>query len=297
MLVPVMGIVQVGRQAHADRYTYLPLIGITIAIVWLVAELTARWRFQKQIGALASAVVIVAFSVCAYHQTLFWRNADSLWPHTLAVTTNNDGAHLAFATSLFAEGRTEEAIAHARTAAEIRPANAGVYGEVPVGLEGKALDEAILFWSARVENEPNNIGARNTFGVLLVQKHQTRAAVEQWEAALVLNPNDGNAQSNLAWVFATAPDASLRNGTRAVELAERALKLAGGINPILYRTLAAAYAESGRFDDAIATAERGREFAEREDNRELADEFVAVLDRYRQHQPMRDARLELHEDL
>ena len=297
MLVPVIGIVQVGRQAHADRYTYLPLIGITIAIVWLVAELTVRWRFRKQIGALVSAVVIIALSACAYHQTTFWRNADSLWPHTLAVTTNNDGAHLAFATSLFAEGKTEEAIAHARTAAEIRPANAGVYGEVPVGLEGKALDEAILFWSARVENEPNNIGARNTFGVLLVQKHQMRAAVEQWEAALALNPNNGNAQSNLAWVFATAPDASLRNGTRAVELAERALKLAGGINPILYRTLAAAYAESGRFDDAIATAERGREFAEREGNRELADEFVAVLDRYRQHQPMRDASLEPHEDL
>src|SRR5438105_13267555 len=88
---------------------------------------------------------------------------------------------------------------------------------------------------------------------------------------LVLNRNDGNAQSNLAWVFATAPDASLRNGTRAVELAERALKLAGGINPILYRTLAAAYAESSRFDDAIATAERGRKFAERAGNRELTD--------------------------
>ena len=296
MLVPVIGIVQVGRQAHADRYTYLPLIGITIAIVWLVAELTVRWRFRKQIGALVSAVVIIALSACAYHQTTFWRNPDSLWPHTLAVTTNNDGAHLAFATSLFAEGKTEEAIAHARTAAQIRPANAGVYGEVPVGLEGKALDEAILFWSARVESEPNNIGARNTFGVLLVQKHQTRAAVKQWESALGLNPNDGNAQSNLAWVFATAPDASLRNGTRAVELAERALKLAGGINPILHRTLAAAYAEAGRFDAAIATAERGQALAEREGNRELADEFTGVLAGYRQHQPFRDASLELHEE-
>ena len=296
MLVPVIGIVQVGRQAHADRYTYLPLIGITIAIVWLIAELTVRWRFRKQIGALVSAVVIIALSACAYHQTTFWRNPDSLWPHTLAVTTNNDGAHLAFATSLFAEGKTEEAIAHARTAAQIRPANAGVYGEVPVGLEGKALDEAILFWSARVESEPNNIGARNTFGVLLVQKHQTRAAVKQWESALGLNPNDGNAQSNLAWIFATAPDASLRNGTRAVELAERALKLAGGINPILHRTLAAAYAEAGRFDAAIATAERGQALAEREGNRELADEFTGVLAGYRQHQPFRDASLELHEE-
>ncbi len=296
MLVPVIGVVQVGRQAHADRYTYLPLIGITIAIVWLIAELTARWRFRKQIGALASAVVIIALSACAYHQTTFWRYADSLWPHTLAVTTNNDGAHLAFATSLFAEGKTEEAIAHARMAAAIRPANAGVYGEVPVVVEGRALDDAILFWSARVENEPNNVGARNTFGVLLVQKHQTRAAIEQWESALALNPNDGNAQSNLAWVFATAPDASLRNGTRAVELAERALRFAGGINPILYRTLAAAYAEAGRFDDAIATAERGQALAEREGNRELADEFTAVLAGYRQHQPFRDASLELHEE-
>src|SRR6185369_16126891 len=255
-----------------------------------------RGRLLKQNGELVSAVVIIALSACAYHQTTFWRNADSLWPHTLAVTTNNDGAHLAFATSLFAEGKTEEAIAHARRAAEIRPANAGVYGEVPVGVEGKALDEAILFWSARVENEPNNIGARNTFGVLLVQKHQMRAAVEQWESAFALNPNDGNAQSNLAWVFATAPDASLRNGTRAVELVERALKLAGGINPILHRTLAAAYAEAGRFDAAIATAERGQALAEREGNRELADEFTGVLAGYRQHQPFRDASLELHEE-
>jgi tetratricopeptide (TPR) repeat protein len=153
-----------------------------------------------------------------------------------------------------------------------------------------------FFWSARVESEPNNIGARNTFGVLLVQKHQTRAAVMQWESALGLNPNDGNAQSNLAWIFATAPDASLRNGTRAVELAERALKLAGGINPILHRTLAAAYAEAGRFDAAIATAKRGQALAEREGNRELADEFTAVLAGYRQHQPFRDASLELHEE-
>src|SRR5207249_9360557 len=126
----------------------------------------------------------------------------------------------------------------------------------PVGLEGKALDEAILFWSARVENEPNNIGARNTFGVLLVQKHRTRAAIEQWETALALDANDGNTQSNLVWVLTTAPNASLRNGIRAVELAERALKLAGGVSPILHRTLAAACAEASRFDDAIATAGR-----------------------------------------
>jgi len=97
-------------------------------------------------------------------------------------------------------------------------------------------------------------------------------------------------------VLATVPNASLRDRIRAVELAERALKLAGGVSPILHRTLAAAYAEVGRFDDAIATAERGRALAERESNRELADEFTAVLAQYRQHQPFRDASLQLHED-
>jgi tetratricopeptide (TPR) repeat protein len=174
---------------------------------------------------------------------------------------------------------------------------------VPVGLEGKALDEAILFWSARVENEPNNIGAHNTFGVLLVQKHRTPAAIEQWETALAFDANDGNTQSNLAWVLATAPNASLRNRIRtirvpevAVELIDRALKLAGGVSPILHRTLAAAYAEVGRFVDAIATAERSRALAEREGNGELADEFTAVLAQYRQHQPFRDASLQLHGD-
>ena len=90
-------------------------------------------------------------------------------------------------------------------------------------------------------------------------------------------------------MLATTPNASLRNGIPAVELAERALELAGGVSPILHRTLAAAYAEAGRFDDAIATAER-------EGNRELADEFTAVLAQYQQHQPFRDASLQLHED-
>src|SRR5438270_4489428 len=111
--------------------------------------------------------------------------------------------------------------------------------------------------------------------------------------SLALNPNDGNAQSNLAWMLATTPDDSLRDGTRAVTLAESALQLAGGVSPILHRTLAAAYAETGRFADAIETATRGRRLAERESNRSLADEFAANISRYQQHLPLRDISLQL----
>jgi Flp pilus assembly protein TadD len=292
MLVPVIGLVQVGRHGHADRYTYLPLIGIVIAIVWLFTELTERFRFQKQIGAIATGSILIALAACARHQTSYWRNADSLWTHTLSVTTNNDGGHVAFASSLFAEGKTEEAIAHMRAAAQIRPAVAGAYGEAPISLTAKQLDAGILVWSNRVDEQPGDINAHNNLGVLLVQKHQARAAIAQWEQSLALNPNDGNAQSNLAWVLATAPDHSLRDGKRAVALAESALQLAGGVSPILHRTVAAAYAETGRFADAIDMADRGRTLAEREGNRSLADELSANISRYRQHLPLRDASLQ-----
>ncbi len=292
-LVPVLGIVQVGRHAHADRYTYLPLIGIVVAIVWLFAELTKRFHFQKQIGAIATACLLVALAACTRHQMSYWRNAASLWTHTLSVTTNNDAGHIAFASSLFAAGKTEEAIAHMRAAMQIRPGVAGVYGEVPISLTQKQLDAGILFWSSRIDEQPGDINAHNNLGVLLVQKHQARAAISQWEQSLALNPNDGNAQSNLAWMLATTPDDSLRDGTRAVTLAESALQLAGGVSPILHRTPAAAYAETGRFADAIETATRGRRLAERESNRSLADEFAANISRYQQHLPLRDISLQL----
>jgi Flp pilus assembly protein TadD len=292
MLVPVIGIVQVGRQGHADRYTYLPLIGVLVALVWLVAEVTKSFRFQKQIGAIATVPIVVALALCARHQTAYWRDADSLWPHTLAITTKNDGAHVAFASSLFAEGKTEQAIAHMREAAQIRPAIAGAYGEAPVVLTPKQLDAGILYWSGLVDAQPNDVNAHNNLGVLLVQKHQARAAIAQWEQSLLLNPGDGNAKSNLAWVLATAPDDSLRDGNRAVALAESALQLAGGISPILHRTLAAAYAETGRFDEAIETARQGQALAEREGNRSLAEELAANASRYRQHLPLRDASLQ-----
>ncbi len=122
-----------------------------------------------------------------------------------------------------------------------------------------------------------------------MQKHQTRAAIEQWETALALDANDGNTQSNLVWVLATAPNASLRNGIRAVELAERALKLAGGVTRFCI-------ANWPRPTPKPVDSTMPSQTAEREGNRELADEFTAVLAQYRQHQPFRDASLQLHED-
>ena len=93
----------------------------------------------------------------------------------------------------------------------------------------------------------------------MFNRGRVREAIEEWRETLAMQPENWNAKSNLAWVFATHPEQFFRNGTQAVQLAERALQLSGGKNPIVLRTLAADYAESGRFAEAVKTAERGPE--------------------------------------
>jgi len=114
--------------------------------------------------------------------------------------------------------------------------------------------------------QPDNSEARNIFGTVLIQQGRVGEAIEQWQETLTAEPENGNAMSNLAWVFATYPEESVRNGTQAVQLTEQALKLSGGKNPIIFRTVAAAYAESGRFSEAIETAQHGFELATEQGN-------------------------------
>lgn len=290
MLVPVIGLVQVGRQSHADRYTYLPQIGIFIALVWFIGGIAAVARRQHLRNGLA-LLSISLLAVLTYHQVGFWRNAETLWPHTIAVTENNDGAHLAFATALISSGKTEQAMAHLQRATAIRPSNAGVFGELPSLATKEQIEAGIAFWSARLEEAPRDLGARTNLGVLLARNHQPRDALAQWEKVLQLAPGDGNAESNIAWVLSTAPDAALRNGPRAVALGEHIVDLAGGRNPIVLRTLAAAYAESGRFAEATHTAERARDIAAGEGNQPLATELSETITRYQNGLPFRDPSL------
>src|SRR5439155_11515860 len=93
MLVPVIGIIQVGTQARADRYTYLPHIGLYLLVTWAVSDFSASWRHRREILTTAAATVIVVLTWCAWIQTSYWKNSESLWRHTLAVTGNNAVAH------------------------------------------------------------------------------------------------------------------------------------------------------------------------------------------------------------
>jgi len=244
MLVPVIGFFQAGLQGRADRFTYLPHIGLYIILVWGIGDLSAAWRYRRPLLAAAAAIVIIASTWTAFRQTMYWKDSITLWTRTLAVTTDNDVAHLCMAAALMARGDVEQAVYHSREATRIRVDNAGTYGHVPAVYGKEESERAIAHWEERLREHPEDVPARNNLGVLLFQNGRVIEAMAHWRKSLEIYPDDGNAQNNLAWVLATYPDSTLRDAKRAVELAENAVAHPGGDNPTVLRTLAAAYAES-----------------------------------------------------
>ncbi len=292
MLVPVIGLVQVGWQGRADRYTYLPQIGLYIAATWGTADLTALYRHQRTILSTAAIFIIGSLSLCAWVQTTYWRNSETLFRHALAVTTNNDVAENNLGIVFLGQGKVDEAISMLQAAVELRPDNSPAHENLAKALLQKGqVSEAIVHYRKLLELQPDNIEVHNIVGTVLTQQGRVREGIEEWQKVLAIQPANGNAISNLAWVFATSPDESIRDGAKAVQLAEQALHISARRIPILFRTLAAAYAESGRFSEAIQTAQQGVELATAQGNSGLAAELQGNITLYQQEQPLRDPSL------
>jgi protein O-mannosyl-transferase len=289
MLVPVIGLLQVGWQGHADRYTYLPQIGLYIAVTWAVTDLTRSWRVQRIALAAAAVLIVGALSCRAWLQTSYWRDSETLFTHALAVTTNNDVALNNLGIIFLDKGQLDDAISKLEAAIDLRPENAPAHDNLAKALLKKGqVTEAMVHYRKFLELEPANVEARNTLGTALIQQGHVRDAIDQWQEVLAIQPENGNAASNVAWVFATCPEDSIRDGTRAVELAEKAFRISGGKIPMIYRVLAAAYAENGRFADAIETAQRGAELATSQGNPALAAELESNIALYQSGRPLRD---------
>jgi tetratricopeptide (TPR) repeat protein len=171
----------------------------------------------------------------------------------------------------------------------VRPDNGPAHDNLAKALLKKGrVAEAMVHYRKFLEIEPQNVEARNILGTVLIQQGYVRDAIDQWQQALAIQPDNGNAASNLAWVFATCPEDSIRDGPRAVDLAQKAMRIAGGKIPMIYRVLAAAYAENGRFNDAIEAAERGAELSNSQDNPALASELESNIAFYQSGKPLRD---------
>jgi len=292
MLVPVIGLVQVGWQGHADRYTYLPQIGLYVLLTWTVADLTARWRRQREILSASAAVIISILSWRAWIQSSYWRDSETLFTHALAVTSNNDVAENNLGIVFLRNGNLDEAISLLQAAVDLRPENSPAHENLAKALLQKGqVADALVHYRKLLELQPDNIEVHNIVGTVLIQQGRIREGVEEWQKVMTIQSDNGNAMSNLAWVFATSPDDSLRDGAQAVQLAEQAVRISGGRIPIIFRTLAAAYAESDRFSEAIQAAQRGIDLANSQGNSGLATELQGNIALYQAGRPLRDPSL------
>jgi protein O-mannosyl-transferase len=289
MLLPVIGIIQVGLQARADRYTYLPQIGVIIAAVWAIRDLTSLWR-GRTVGLVpASLAVVGSLSFLSYRQATHWHDTESLWSYTLNRSPENDVALTGLAMIEVGRGQTDDAITHFRHALGLRDGNAAAHYGLGLALsQQRKTDEAIEHWQKSLELQPDNLNARNNLGAALAEIGRTPEAIEQWQQTLAFDPDNGNAANNLAWVFATSPDATLRDGAKAVAYAKRATKVPGGDNPLVYRTLAAAYAENRQFAEAILAAEHARQLAQAAGNSALVSELDRCIELFRQQRTLRE---------
>src|SRR5215510_11288087 len=165
MLVPVIGLVQVGWQGRADRYTYLPQIGLYIAITWAVAELTGLYRYQRATLTIAAILVLAALSSCAGVQTSYWRDSEALFTHALAVTRNNDVAENNLGIVFFGRCKLDEAIALLQSATDRRPDNSPAHENLAKALLRKGrIEEALVHYRKLVDLQPDNIEVHNIVG-------------------------------------------------------------------------------------------------------------------------------------
>jgi tetratricopeptide (TPR) repeat protein len=419
-LVPVIGVVQVGGQAMADRYTYIPLIGIFIVVAWSLEEFVSHARLARSKRDTATAAhlaggarpsssaatpdmlsaqnssgpclpgriaapddgrtpglvsrsasfalllsgagglaVLAACAVVTRNQVGFWHSTFSLFEHALAATGQNPMAHYCLGQVYAQQGRHELAENHYRIAAHEAPTalephvglgtlfyqqgkledaleqfqaalRLGSFNGLThnylgltyqrLGRKNEALEEfakavtlapefsaghsnlgATLAGEGRFEEaaaqyhvalacDPGSASAHFGLGSVLTSQGKRDEAVPEYKAALRFNPTNAAALNDLAWIRASAPDAGLRNGAEAVRLAELACKLTEFREPQRIGTLAAAYAEAGRFEDAVKTGEKAKALALASGQSALAARNEDLLTLYRAGKPYHEAK-------
>jgi len=391
-LLPVIGLVQVGAQSMADRYTYVPLIGLFIPVVWGIADLAANRRYGP-IGLRGSAAIVILTCIAGtWIQVRHWQTGRTLFEHTLKVTEDNALAHNNLANLLMAKGNMEQAISHYEEAVRILPQFAEARYNLALALAeqgfpheaiaqyretlrhspeyadaynnlGAMLDhqgnqeEAIEHFRRAVRIDPYHDDAHYNLGVVLAKRNKQEEAIAQYQETLRIKPEYADAHhnlgllltrggnedeaiphfrravrldferpafhislavalanrgdlkeamghygeairlnsadprpyNNLAWTLATHPNPELREGRKAVELAEQACNLLGYKDPDFLDTLAAAYAEAGRFSEAISTSKEAISLAESTGLKELALDYEKRLQRYKHRRAYREA--------
>lgn len=202
-LVPVAGLVQSGAQSSADRFTYIPLVGLFVMVAWGVPALVARWRPGRTMLPLVAVLVVLAFAAASRQQVYYWKDSFTLWSRALEVTAGNHRAHAGLAEALAGEGRLDEAVAHYREATRLLPGVAEWHNDLGVVLTRQGLvAEAAAEYEKAVLLRPRFVEARNNLGAMLARQGRTSEAVAQYTEALRIDPDNALARQNLGLALA-----------------------------------------------------------------------------------------------
>jgi protein O-mannosyl-transferase len=223
MLVPVIGLVQVGGQSRADRYTYVPLVGILMMVAWGVPDLLARWQQLRKAVPAAAMVVALACAVVARRQVGYWQDPITLWTHTLAVTTGNFPAHNNLGLALAGQGKFDDAVFHYREALRIKPDYAVGHLNLGAALasQGK-IDEAIATTREAVRIQPDYADAYYNLGVALAFQGKIDEAISEYLEALRMEPGHAERHAEVAALLAK---------TGKIEEARQHYEMALQLNP------------------------------------------------------------------
>jgi len=244
-LVPVIGFIQVGGQAYADRYTYIPMTGLFIAVIWLVPQLVSKDK--NEILCVLSLVVITAFSICTYIQQQYWRDSITLFEHALNVTEDNYVAHFCIGEPLRIKGRLKEAIAHYAQCLKIEPN----FRRVALNGMGLALidtgeyDEAIKNLNLALKIKPESGEVHANLGLALSKKGRFDDAITQYRKALSFRDMP-RVHANLAVALQSKGD-----NDAAIEEYSKALA-ADPSKELVHYQVGVLLAEQGKNDQAAA---------------------------------------------
>jgi len=323
-LVPVLGLVQVGLQAMADRYTYFPAIGFFAALVFPAADVLQEWRAPKWIVTGLSGGVLVACICATENQLTFWHDSEALFRRALAVTRNNLIAMIDLGVALDAQHRFDESLAVYHQA---EPFDTGDYFQLHnnlgnilrrQGKHGEALreyqiaireqpkaaalhtaaanelailqryQEALAEFSLAARLDPHSTAPHLGAAEVLLQTAQDADAVKELREAARLDPDNLQVLILGAQVLAASEDATARNGKTALILAFRANDLTGHTQPLVFDAMGMACGELGDFTNALACAQTALKLATNLHLPDLAS-LQQRLDRYQQHQPWRQS--------
>ena len=316
-LVPVLGLVQIGLwPAMADRWMYVPAVGIFIMLVWSVDELTAKLPLRKPLLITTSGIIIAAMLICTRTQVMLWRDSFTLFRYTLDIApenplmNNNLGVVLAqqgnyeqavenyhkaiqdypdyaeayynLGIALQKLGQSDEAIISYRQALKLNPDYAKAYLNLGATLmDAGRSDEAVLYFNKTIQLNPDSVEAYNNLGQLFLSQGKLDEAIGYFRRALQIEPDYVLSLGGLAKILATHPDPNIRDPLQAISLAERAAELTNYQDAKVLQRLAMVYASAGQFNQAAKTTEKALASAVAAGDDKLIKYFSKQLENYK----------------